>query len=157
LGSGLTSKIVANWQISGITTYGSGLPVVITAPNSTNVPGIGANADRLHDPHLHGGQQNPERWFDTTAYGVPAPFTIGTGNRVEPDLRGPAYGNWDLGLSRRQPIGKEVSLQLRLDAVNAFNNRNLNPPNGSVTGGTFGQITGSGQARNVQLGARLVF
>jgi len=157
LGSGLTSKIVANWQVSGITTYGSGLPIVITAPNSTNVPGIGANADRLHDPHLHGGQQNPEHWFDTTAYGVPAPFTVGTGNRVESDLRGPAYGNWDLGLSRRQPIGEHLSLQLRLDAVNALNNRNLSPPNGGVTGGTFGQITASGQARNVQLGARLVF
>jgi hypothetical protein len=38
-----------------------------------------------------------------------------------------------------------------------LNNRNLSPPNGSVTGGTFGQITASGQARNLQIGARLVF
>jgi hypothetical protein len=153
----LVSKVVANWQLSGITTYGSGLPVVITAPNSTFLPGIGANANRLHDAHLHHGQQNPLRWFDETAYGVPAPFTVGTGNRVEPNLRGPLYGNWDMGLFRRQQFGEGVNLELRLEAVNALNNRNLSPPNGSVTGGTFGQITASGQARNLQIGARLVF
>jgi Carboxypeptidase regulatory-like domain len=157
LGHGLVSKVVANWQLSGITTYGSGLPVVITAPNSTYLPGIGANADRLHDAHLHHGQQNPLRWFDTTAYGVPAPFTVGTGSRVEPNLRGPLYGNWDMGLFRRQQFGEGINLELRLEAVNALNNRNLSPPNGSVTGGTFGQITASGQARNLQIGARLVF
>jgi hypothetical protein len=157
LGQGIASHIVANWQLAGITTYGSGLPIVITAPNSTNVPGIGANADRLHDPHLSAGKQNPSRWFDTTAYGVPAPFTVGTGNRVEPDLRGPLYGNWDLGLIRRQKFREGINFELRLEAVNALNNRNLSPPNGSVTGGTFGQITASGQARNVQIGARLAF
>jgi len=157
LGKGVLSNVVANWQLSGITTYGSGLPIVITAPNSTYVPGIGANADRLHNPHLASGSQTPQHWFDTTAYGVPAPFTVGTGNRVEPDLRGPLYGNWDLGLIRRQKFREGINLELRLEAVNALNNRNLNPPNGSVTGGTFGKITASGQARNVQIGVRLAF
>lgn len=96
-------------------------------------------------------------WFDTTAYGVPAPFTVGTGNRVEPDLRGPLYGNWDLDLIRRQKFRDGINFELRLEAVNALNNRNLSPPDGSVTGGTFGQITASGQARNVQIDARLAF
>jgi len=156
LGHGIASHVLGNWQLSGITTYGSGLPIVITAPGNTNVPGITAVANRLHDPHLKSGQ-DPLHWFDTTAYGIPAPFTIGTGNRIEPDLRGPVYGNWDLGLIRRQQFGEGVNLELRLESVNAFNNRNLNAPNGGVTGGTFGQITGSGQARNVQVGARLSF
>jgi Carboxypeptidase regulatory-like domain/TonB dependent receptor len=157
LGHGRVSRIVANWQLSGITTYGSGLPVIITAPSSTFVPGISAVANRLHNPHLPSGEQNPEHWFDTTAYGVPAPYTVGTGNRIEPDLRGPAYGEWDLGLVRRQQFGKGVSLELRLETVNAFNNRSLGTPDGGVTDGTFGQIISSGTARNAQVGARLVF
>jgi hypothetical protein len=156
-GRGLASKAIANWQLSGITSYGSGLPLVITAPNSTFLPGIGANADRLHDSHLHGGAQNPQHWFDTTAYAVPAPFTVGTGSRIEPSLRGPAYGNWDIGLFRRQQFGEGVNLELRLEAINAFNNRNLDPPDGNVTSGTFGQIRSSEQARNLQVGARLSF
>lgn len=154
--SGIASQLLGNWQLSGITTYGSGLPIVITAPSNTFLSGISANADRLHDPHLKSGQ-DPLHWFDTTAYGIPASFTVGTGNRIEPDLRGPLYGNWDLGLIRRQNFEKDVTLELRIEGVNIFNNRNLNSPNGGVTGGTFGQITGSGQARNLQAGARLSF
>jgi Carboxypeptidase regulatory-like domain/TonB dependent receptor len=156
LGTGLASRIIANWQIAGVTSYGSGLPIVITAPGSTYLPGIGAVADRLHDPHLKHGQ-NPDNWFDATAYGVPAPFTVGTGNRIEPDLRGPAYGQWDMGLARRQSFERGVSLELRFDAVNVFNNRQLSPPNGGVTGGTFAQITASGQARSGQVKARLTW
>ena len=88
---------------------------------------------------------------------MPAPFTVGTGNRIEPDLRGPAYGQWDMGLARRQSFERGVSLELRFDAVNVFNNRQLSPPNGGVTGGTFAQITASGQARSGQVKARLTW
>lgn len=157
LGKGIVSHIVGNWQLSGITTYGAGIPVVITAPGSTNLPGINAVADRLHDPHLHNGAQNPEHWFDTTAYGIPAAYTTGTGNRNEPNLRQPAYGNWDIGLTRKQQFGEGVNLELRFEGFNAFNNRNLGNIDGSVTSGTFGQVTSSGQPRNLQIGARLAF
>lgn len=156
LGSGLASHVIGNWQIAGVTTYGAGLPIIITAPANTNLPGISAYADRLHDPHLKSGQ-NPEHWFDTSAYGVPAPYTTGTGNRVEPDLRGPAFGQWDMGLTRKQRFSENVNLELRLEAFNAFNNRALNAPDGGVTSGTFGEITSSGQPRNVQVGVRLAF
>jgi hypothetical protein len=156
LGHGIGSQLLGNWQLSGITTYGSGQPIVITAPSNTNLPGIAAVADRLHDPHLKSGQTS-QHWFDTTAYGTPALFTVGTGNRIEPDLRGPVYGNWDVGLGRIQQFGEGIKLELRLDGVNAFNNRNLNVPSGSVTGGTYGAITSSGQARNLQAVARLTF
>ena len=74
LGKGVVSHIISSWQWSGITTYGSGVPVVITVPSNTNLPGINAVVDKLHDPHLKDGTQNPEKWFDTTAYAIPAPY-----------------------------------------------------------------------------------
>jgi hypothetical protein len=157
LNKGPASWALGNWQWSGITTYGSGEPIVISGPNNAVAPGITSLADRLHDPHLKGGLQNPERWFDITAYGPAALYTIGTGNRVEPDLRGPATGNWDMALFRKQNFGDRASVEIRAEAYNTFNNRNLNVPNGSITSGTFGQITGNGQARALQLGARLAF
>ena len=157
LSRGAASHLLGNWQLAGVTTYGAGMPVVITGPNSTELPGITAVADRLHDPHLKSGIQNPEEWFDTTAYGPAAPFTIGTGNRVEPDLRGPAYGEWDMSLDRQQQFREGITFQLRLEGFNIFNNRALGPPVGGVTSGLFGQITSSGQARTLQIGARLAF
>jgi hypothetical protein len=157
LRQGLASALVGNWQVAGITTYGAGLPVVITAPSNTNLPGINAVADRVSDPHLHNGLQNPQRWFDTAAYAVPAPYTIGNGNRNEPNLRGPAYGNWDMSLDRKQVFKEGIVFELRFEAFNVFNNRNLGQPDGNITDGTFGQITSSGQARNLQLGGRFSF
>jgi hypothetical protein len=156
LGSGVVGHVIGNWQWSGVTTYGAGLPVVITVPNNTNLPGIGAVANRLHDPHLGSGQ-NPDKWFDTTAYAIPVAFTTGDGNRNEPNLRGPAYGNWDMSLDRKQQFGERASFELRFEAFNTFNNRSLGPPDGSITDGTFGQIVSSGQPRNLQIGARLAF
>ncbi len=160
LGRGIASHIVGNWQLSGVTSYGAGLPVVITSTNNSNLPGITSLADRLHNPHLKNGLQSPEKWFDTTAYAVAAPFTVGTGNRVEPDLRGPAFGQWDMGLTRRQQFGEGISLALRFEAFNVFNNRSLGNQGNldeKVTDGTFGAITSSGQARNLQIGARFAF
>jgi hypothetical protein len=34
------SRVLANWQVSGITTFAKGLPMVITAPASTQLPGV---------------------------------------------------------------------------------------------------------------------
>ncbi|HEY4045898.1 MAG TPA: hypothetical protein VGM27_03435, partial [Acidobacteriaceae bacterium] len=70
------------------------------------------------------------------------------------------YGQWDMGLTRRQQFGERVNLALRFEAFNVFNNRSLgNQGNldGKVTDGTFGQIVSSGQARNLQIGARFEF
>jgi len=62
-----------------------------------------------------------------------------------------------MSVFRNQPIREGMKLELRVEAYNAFNNRNLNVPNGSITSGTFGQITGNGQARALQIGARFGF
>jgi hypothetical protein len=157
VGSGLESKLLGNWQVAGITMYGSGNPVIITAPSNTFLPGITALAQRLHDPRLPKGQQNPQQWFDTTAFGQAPSFSVGNDNRVEPDLRGPAYGQWNLGVARRQAFKDDVNLELRFDVVNVWNNRALGLPNGALTSGTFGQITSSGQARSGKVVVRLTF
>ena len=154
---GLASYLLGNWQFSGITQYGKGLPVVISSPGNSGLPDIGNYAERLHDPHLKGGGQKSSRWFDTTAYGIPANFTIGNGDRTEPKLRGPALGHWDIGVTRKQPITEKVDLALRFEFFNAFNNRELGSPDGNVTSQTFGQILSSGNPRNIQIGARLAF
>jgi hypothetical protein len=62
-----------------------------------------------------------------------------------------------MGLARKQRIGERVALQVRFDVLNVFNNRQLTTVNGSVTSGTFGQITGSGQARSGQVKARVTW
>jgi carboxypeptidase family protein len=155
-GNGKVGKIVGNWQVSGILSLQNGQPVVITGPNNTQLPGIGAYAMRLHDPNLASGQ-SIARWFDTTAFTSAPLYSLGNDSRTQPNLRNPGIVNLDLGLSRYQPITEHVRLQFRAEMFNATNKVNFNGPQGSVTATNFGQITSALGGRVVQLGLRLAF
>lgn len=155
-GRGALASIVGRWQVSGITTFGKGLPLVITGPNNTRLPGVSATAVRLRDPVLASGS-TLDRYFDTTAF-QPAPtYSIGNDSRTQPRLRGPGISGWDLSLSRTQVIRERVNVQLRAEMFGAFNNPQFNDPVTNVTATNFGQITGAGGSRQIQLGLRLSF
>jgi hypothetical protein len=90
---GLASKVIGKWQMSGIATLSKGLPMVITGPNNTRLPGV---AVRLKDPVLDADQRTLTRYFDTSAF-APAPtFSMGNDSRTQPRLRGPASRHWIL-------------------------------------------------------------
>jgi hypothetical protein len=157
LGEGLGSQLLGNWQLSGITRFAKGFPMVITAPASTGLPGVGATPVRLKSPVLSSGQQSLDRWFDTTAFRPAPPFSLGSDSRTEPNLRIPGTKIFDLGLSRTQRIKERVNLQFRAEFFNAFNTPQFNAPQGSVTASDFGRISSAGSPRVIQLGLRLSF
>jgi hypothetical protein len=45
----------------------------------------------------------------------------------------------------------------QVDFFNAFNQTNLNGPNVQIGSSSYGTITGSAPARNIQLGLKLTF
>jgi len=154
---GPLAAIAGNWQLSGITTFGAGTPVVITGPNDTHLPGVGGYASRLKSPVIPADQRNIDRWFDTTAF-APAPaYTLPNGSRTEPNLRNPGINTTDLGLSRTQRIGERVNLQFRAEFFTAFNMPQFAEPNGSITNVNFGKIVSAGGNRNIQLGLRMTY
>jgi hypothetical protein len=157
LGRGWASRLLGNWQISGITTFGSGLPVVITAPGNTRLPGVGATAVRLKSPVLPDGQQNIDRWFDTSAFAIPQPFSLGSDSRTQPNLREPGIKSFNLSLSRSQRIKERVNLQFRAEFYNAFNTTQFGGPDGNVASINFGRILSSAGGRNIQFGLRLSY
>lgn len=64
------------------------------------------------------------------------------------------------GIARSEecaPRRLRALLELRCEAFNTFNSRNLGQPDGHITDGTFGRIISSGQARNLQIDVRLSF
>ncbi|MDX1983374.1 MAG: TonB-dependent receptor, partial [Bryobacteraceae bacterium] len=152
---GLAGAVIGRWQISGISTFGAGLPMVITGPNNTRLPGIGATALRTKDPVL----SNPtiDRWFDTTAFGPAPTYSMGNDSRTQPRLRIPGINSFDLSLSRSQRFRERINLQFRAEFYGAFNHPQFDSPNGNVVATNFGQITGAGGARQIQLGLRLSY
>jgi hypothetical protein len=156
LSQGVSSYILGNWEVSGILTLQTGTPVVIQPACNTQLPGIGCYALRLHDPNLTSGQ-SANKWFDTTAFASTPLYSLGTDSRTEPNLRNPGLQNLDALLSRSQPIGERMQIQLRAEFYNSLNHTNLSAPQTLVTAANFGQITAAGNARSTQLGLRLSF
>jgi hypothetical protein len=158
LRGGPLARVVGNWQVSGITTFGKGLAMVVTSTCSTQLPGVNCTPLRQKDAVLPGEQRTIDRYFDTTAFGVPPPFSLGTDSRTEPRLRIPGINNFDVGVSRNQRFREQrMNLQFRAEFFSAFNHTQLGSPNGSVTSPDFGRITSASGTRTIQFGLRLSY
>ena len=153
---GLLSAIVGAWQVNGILSLNSGFPMVITAPNVTNVTGLNSRAIRLRSGVLSAGQTR-DRWFDTTAFLPANPYTLGNDSRTQPDLRTPGVKNLDFSLVRNQRIRERYTVQFRAEAFNLTNTPQLDDPVGSVNSRDFGRILGGAGNRMIQFGVRISF
>ena len=95
------------------------------------------------------------RWFDTSAFVQPAAYQFG--NKGCGLLRGPGVVNFDISVLRDFRITERVRFELRGEFFNALNHTNFNLPGRVLGGAGFGVISGSGPARQVQVGSRIVF
>jgi hypothetical protein len=158
LSQGLAGKIIGNWQTSGILSTQTGTPISITPSCSmSGVSGLGCYADRTKSAILPDGQQTMDRWFDTTAYANPAPYTFGSGSRTEPNLRNPGSFTFDSVASRWQPIKERMRLQFRAEFYNILNHPIMGGPATGTTSSTFGVITSKSGNRTMIMGLRLEF
>ncbi len=158
--STLLNAIIGGWQFNGITTLQSGTPLSITANNTAGI--FGARTQPNHngqDPRLEGPvNERLNRYFDTSAYSQPAAFTFGNHPIFSPVLRAHGVRNFDLSLFKNFGVRTGVTLQFRVEALNAFNRVQFSGPNTSVTSSSFGVISGQANApRQLQFGLKLLW
>ncbi len=146
-----------DWALSAIFTLQSGMPVAVTqATNFNAFAGFGSQRPNLaRDPGLPAGQRTPDRWFDTGAFAVAPIFTLGNASRNP--VRGPAYRNLDLALSRRLRLKGSTALDLRAEVFNALNTPPFGAPNAVLGTASFGTITTAGDPRVAQLAIKVLF
>ena len=100
--------------------------------------------------------QNRSKWFDPTAFTVPALYVYGNSGRNI--LMGPRFSSADISLQKTFAFTEKIHLDLKWDVFNAFNHTNLQNPNSSVDTSTAGEITGIVDfKRRMQIGAQLTF
>lgn len=157
LSQGVSSRIFGSWNLGNVTRVYSGAPfTVITQTNSTAAFSSGAQrADVIGNPALPAGQRSPAHWFNTAAFAQPANYTFGDEGRNS--LRGPGFVNFDFSLIRNVAFTETRLLQIRGEFFNIFNHTNLQMPQRAFGASGFGTITSANSARQIQLGARLVF
>jgi hypothetical protein len=177
--SGALRWVVNGWDFSPIVTAHSGIPFNITS--GTDFNGDGNTNDRPDFvPGVSTSIPHPNRataifeWFNTAAFcpdnggfTATAPAcpagVVGIGPNGQDGsvgrnaLYGPPFVQADLSLSRDFQIHENLVLQLRGEALNAFNIVNLNNPGSTLGTSTFGVISGAGTMRELQVGARLTF
>lgn len=152
------SAIAGGWQINGILTLRSGVPLAMgTSQNLTGSLGGGSRPNRLRSGALPESERSISRWFDPAAFTVLPQFTFGNTSRTEPDVRGPGTAQLDFSLYRNIAFAERANLQIRAEAFNALNRVNFGGPNTTIGAPGVGVITSAGAARIVQLGARLTF
>jgi hypothetical protein len=158
--SPLADKFLGGWQINWISAIQTGIPLALTtAVNNTNSYGGGSRPNSVGRSAKLSGPTRArlDRYFDTSAFTQPEPFSFGNVSRTLPDVRGPGQVNVDLSLVKNLVLAERVRLQLRGEAFNAFNHVNFWNPGTSLGGPLYGVISGAGGARVIQLALKLYY
>ena len=116
--------------------------------------GSAQRPDQLRDPNLASDERTPERWFDTSAFALPAAFTFGSAPRNS--VRGPDYVNLDFALAKTWPLGGS-QLEFRWETFNLLNRTNFDLPDRIFGNANFGRIFSAKSPREMQFGLRLSF
>jgi hypothetical protein len=158
---GWVDLALGGWTLSAITTFATGQPVMLTAPNQTGSASINPLPNRVCDGRSDRLSSNIRNhgflWFDTTCFVVP---DVGYfGNSGPTVIDGPGLNNWDVAVLKAFPLVREsVKLQLRGEMFNAWNHAEFAQPNGNAgAGANFGRISATGPPRLVQIAAKLLW
>ena len=148
-----TDAALGGWQVSGISSFKSGFPLAVTGGGTANLYGGNARPDVLKNPFL--SHRTIDRWFDTTAFAAPAPYTFGDSPRYFSRLRAPGFQNWDLAAEKYWYLSERIRLQGRAEFYNAFNHANFFAPDTNLQDTGFGTIRASYGPRDLQFALKL--
>lgn len=149
----VAEAFLGGWQLSGINSFVSGIPLSINVPGATLGNGWGTRANLVGDSDV--SNPTPEQWFDTSAFAAPAPREYG--NSPIGVMEGPGTHILDLGLMKNFYFGDRKYIQVRAEAFNALNKVNWGNPGTTLGTANFGRILTSGAARTMQFGVKVVF
>jgi hypothetical protein len=154
---GFRALALAGWRASAVFIAQSGAPFTVNlSVDRANVgAGPAQRPDALGDANLPGGQRTPERWFDTSAFSLPAAFTFGSARRNS--VIGPGYANMDVVLARLWSLRGPSHIEARWEVFNLFNRANFDLPNRIFGSPGFGRVFSAKNPREMQFAVRVAF
>ena len=184
--TGLVSQLARGWQLNGIITLSSGVPVNMELGFNRARNGQVTGTGFQQRPDLISGNDNnptegvstgcaggftagaplgtPDLWVDPCAFRLPEAGYFG--NLGRNTIIGPPLTNVDFSVLKRFDLPREgMSLQWRTEIFNLFNHANFFSPNRTifstadgVARSDFGQIRSTRTtARQIQFGLKLLF
>jgi hypothetical protein len=161
---GAQKFLLTGWVFSGVTSLQSGLAFTPTVSSNVSLNGdftqLPNRVPGVSPSNVAGGQSFA-RWYNPNAFAVPVCCQVGDASVGM--LRGPGAINADWSLSKNFKFSsilnrENTSVEIRADAFNTWNNRNLGLPNASVDTSAAGRITSlQYPMRRMQFGVHVTF
>jgi hypothetical protein len=163
----IAQAFLGGWTLSGVNTMASGEVATLQYNPSAalQVSGIqqdfrGANNYRPNvtgDPY--GDRNSVTNYLSRDTVVIPTDANQPFGNAPRNSVRGPWF--WQLDLAAVKdfplPVGTQTRVQARIEAFNLLNKTNFRAPNANRSAGNYGTITGTFDARQLQLGVKVIF
>ncbi len=153
--SGIGSKILGDWGLSGIESCYTGAPFYVTAPGtSLNAPDNTQTANQvMASVPFIGGVGPGEHYYDPAAFAQVTTQSFGTSGRNI--LTNPGLWETDMSISRIFPIKEKFKFEFRTEFYNLPNTSHFTPiTSTSVTSSSFMQYTSSYGERNIRFAGR---
>jgi hypothetical protein len=165
----LLKGTLGGWQVSGIVTMESGLPLDLAVSGNTICSTV---QNCLVRPNLTGSVSYPKarrasqngngtiQWFSPSAFSVallPGTSTPTFGNAPHNAIWGPGRQDWDLSVFKTFTPTERLHLELRGESYNTFNHTQFQNINLGLGNPDFGRATSAYDPRVVQLGAKVIF
>jgi hypothetical protein len=157
-GGSAARLLLGGWQWNGIFQAQTGFPFTVLLANATanNGRATRANVVAGQSGSLPSDERSAGRFFNTSAFSAPAPFTLG--NSGVNNVTGPALWSADTSLHKNFAIGERFSVQFRSEFFNVFNHPSLATPNSLLGVAQFGTVTAQSiPPRQVQFALKLLF
>ncbi len=163
-------QVFGGWEISGFTSFQSGQPFTILTGVDSNGngtagsdrPNFNPNGTIVLDP-VTGNYRSFTASRSTGPFvtflgsnGLPLANALGNGNLGKDTLRGPGFANWNISLSKAFKL-ERYEFRLRMDMLNAFNERSWGNPTNNMNSVNFGKNFGTPIPRTITLGAKFSF
>jgi hypothetical protein len=169
----LASAVLGDWQLNGIVSLLSGIPLDVNTQAPGNYFGLAANAPAGFRPDLVPGVpiylDGPDKtlYLNPAAFAMPAPGQFG--NLKRGLVRQPGLANVDFSVAKNWKFRERYGIQFRTEMFNLFNHTNFNGfdaglsatfTNGQFTGfnnSNFGKLSSDRGPRNIQFGIKFNF
>ncbi len=162
--SGLKKTLLGGWQLSGITSSQSGVPINITNTVFGDNAGVGNGVGTGSRPDLSG---NPHAapcatssapgplLFNPCAFAAPQGLTFGNVGRNT--LNRPYHTNFNMGLFKSFPIKESTSVEFRWETYNTFNHTQFNHVRRTFGSSDFLTATDTHDPRIMQFALKFIF
>jgi hypothetical protein len=161
---GFVNALIGGWELAPNLELQTGFSWTPSAGQDIANTTTGSwRPDRTCNGNLPSGQRTVGKWFDTSCFtndlllAGQANGIYRFGNAGRSVLDGPGIFNLDFGLYKNFKITERFSMQFRSEFFNSFNRANFNNVSTFLTSGSYGQLTGAADGREIQFALKFIF